>query len=819
MLKVIKKHNKEWFKTPLLSFHRNLPQSPLLGSYLLEFKKFMDEDNKKIIQNAIYQLITRHEALRVRFSKNKQGEWCQAIYPPNKKDFIIEQLNLSNLTKREQSRIIKSYEQSMVKAIEDNLISFRAVFIDVKNKQYFLIIFNHHHFDITSQKIFFKELEISCKNELSEDAPSYTKSVKILHKLASRNMKEELEFWKTQLIQTQPLPLEFKDSAKTTNTNHSQIPGLTVTNMSQVLNESSLKLKELFTSANIQVDEILLTAWIQVLHQWLKMPKFVINMVTHGRGTIEGDIGFLENVIGCFVSIYPLCLYLPANIKGKQAILYIKSLLKRVPHQGMSYGILRFCSPKISTFWQGLPLPYLFFHFQITSVNDDASKLWAITKSQVLNSINFPDRLEPIWVWNETQGKFYCSILHGSSFSSEVVKKLLDQYYIKIKELVNHLLLEEKIGHKTSELATTYLAPRNMVEQKLADIWSMLLYKQRIGIHDNFFLLGGGSIQIVRLVAKIKENFNKSVSMVSCFQSPTIAEQARFCAPGLANINIDPLLPVQIYQNSPALFLVHPIEGNSFPYLNLRQYLKGQTIYGLNNPRFTEPENPFKSVEEIAAFYVIEIKKIQPTGPYHLGGWSFGGTVALEMARQLQIQGEVINFLIFIDTLCYTPLTTVQQSRANRLSKNSDNELPEVKKYITSCAQNHWNIQQAYKPRKYSGRVILIKARELNQKVIDYIYKGRIPPHLQDVYAGWFNLIENLEIYSVPGSHGNLLLNSKNTKAVAKVIKEAFNTIDGHPFLDKKLPLDQRLLSFAKYRKDKYLTKALLNASKLSSIR
>lgn len=801
---------------PLLPFHRNLPLCPLIGSYLLKLKK-TDNDNKHSLKNAIYQLTMHHEALRVKLSKNEHGQWRQIISSLSQES-IIRHLYLDNLTKHECDELIISCEQGMVKTIEKNLIAMMAAFFDWKNSQYLLIMFNHHHFDIRSQRIFFKDLEIACKENLPNREVSYCEAVETLHMLAKRDMKEELSFWQSQVVQTQFLPKVFRYTGKISDINQNELTKSTITKMEQDLDEASLKLKELFTIANIQVDEILLTAWVQVLHRWLKMPKFVINIINHGRGTIEDEMGFLENVIGCFVSFYPICFYLPSNVKGKQAVTHIKSLLEKAPHKGMRYGLLRYGLPELLTLWNSLPIPYLFFHFQIATSGGADSEYWKMIKGKVFNSLHLPDRLEPIWTWDQQQGKFYCAILHGASYSSEIIKELLVEYYKQIGELVNQLMEQEKIAsqtislNQTKKISAAYLSPRNIVEQKLAEIWSQLLYKERVGIHDNFFLLGGGSLQIVRLVAKIKEVFNRSVSVANCFKFPTIAEQAKFCAPGLSNVPIDPLLPIQICQGTVPLFLVHPIEGNAFPYLNLNNYLQGNTIYGLSTPRFTEPENPFASIEEMAAYYVEIIKTIHPQGPYNLGGWSFGGTVALEMAQQLQAQGQVINLLILIDTLCYTPLTSAQQSKANKHSKHS-NELPEVEKYIISCANNHWNIQQAYRPIKYKGRVILIKARDLDAKVIENIYDGKIPNHLLDVYGGWTNLIEDLEIYSVPGCHGNLLTETKNIKAVAKVIKEGLDTIDDHPLLNKKLPLAQRLLSFAKLRKDKYLANALLNAS------
>lgn len=803
---------------PLLPFHRNLPLSPLIGSYTVKLKKSLNENDKKCLENAFYQLIMRHGALRTQLTKNKDEQWCQKVSSFNLW-FTLRHLNLGNLTKQQYEEIIKICEQSLLKTLEENLIAMMGVLFEWKNNQYLLIMFNHHHFDLTSQKIFFEELEMAFQGELPVCEIPYCEVVESLHKLAKCDRRKELTFWQAQLEQIQPLPENFTCNVEENNINLDKISKSNITQMKQEVNEASLKIKELLTMAHIQVDEVLLTAWIQVLCRQLNMPKLVINMITHGRGAIEDEIGIVDDVIGCFVTFYPVCFYLPSNIKGKEAVLHIKSLLEKVPTKGMRYGILRFCSPEISDLWGSSSMPYLFFHFQIATASEAVSENWEVIRSRMFNSLHMPNRLEPIWAWNQQQSKFYCSILHGSSYSSEIIEKLLDQYHQQIIELVDQLIEDSDTGSQIRfldqniKVPVTYIAPRNIVEQKLSDIWGKLLYREQVGIHDNFFSLGGSSLQIVRLVTRIKEVFKRSVSVVNCFKSPTIAEQAKFCAPGLHYSPIDPLLPVQVYPDTLPLFLVHPIEGNAFPYMNFSNYLKGYTIYGLNNPRFTEPDNPFSSIEEMAAYYLEAIRTIQPQGPYNLGGWSFGGTVALEMAQQLHAQAQVVNLVILIDTLRHTSLTPAQQCRAEKFSKHS-NELPDVEKYMMACTRNHWNIQQAYCPSTYNGRVLLIKARDLDEGVIENIYEGEIPNHLLDIYGGWLNLIENIEICSVSGNHGSLL-DTKNIEEVAKVIKEGLDTLAGHPLLDKKLPLAERLLFFALRRQDRYLVNALLKKNQV----
>ncbi|MFC3653230.1 thioesterase domain-containing protein, partial [Dyella humi] len=221
-----------------------------------------------------------------------------------------------------------------------------------------------------------------------------------------------------------------------------------------------------------------------------------------------------------------------------------------------------------------------------------------------------------------------------------------------------------------------YEAPQGELETTLVEIWQALLKIEQVGIVDDFFALGGDSLLATRLLSRFREVFpSTEYSMRAFFEAPTIkaaAERIRS-----ASIKASPgekqQYPLQSEQelndggakksfaenvvlirhagNAPIVFLIHP-GGGEIVYARLmaNTLQRGYSIYGIAAPDVQEGQVIAKTIEEIATNYLVAMRRIQPTGPYRLGGWSLGGIIAFEMAHQLVAMGEEIEFLGLIDT-------------------------------------------------------------------------------------------------------------------------------------------------------------------------
>lgn len=214
------------------------------------------------------------------------------------------------------------------------------------------------------------------------------------------------------------------------------------------------------------------------------------------------------------------------------------------------------------------------------------------------------------------------------------------------------------------------IAPRNLVESQLTQIWSEVLGINEISVEENFFELGGHSLLAVRLITHIEQELGKKLPLTSLFQNGTIASLAQLLIQETNQTSYSPLIPIQSQGHKIPFFAIHPIGGNVLCYANLAHHLgKAQPFYGLQALGLYETEKPIKSIEEMAKIYIEAIKTIQASGPYYVGGWSMGGVIALEVAQQLSAQGQTVALLTLIDS--YSPILFNSVS-----TENNDVKLP-----------------------------------------------------------------------------------------------------------------------------------------------
>lgn len=192
----------------------------------------------------------------------------------------------------------------------------------------------------------------------------------------------------------------------------------------------------------------------------------------------------------------------------------------------------------------------------------------------------------------------------------------------------------------------SYVAPRTEIEQQLAAIWQEVLSKQQIGVHQDFFEIGGQSFDAVRSLSLIKESFGKTLSLGDIWQQRTIENLAkRIEAHQLASERS--LTPINSNGSGRPYFLVHPAGGQIIGYHDLGLLLD-RPSYGFVVT--VDDADKLFSVEAIAQHYVSELKEQFPIGPYTLGGWSSGGCIAYEMAVQFEQAGDLVDHIIMFDS-------------------------------------------------------------------------------------------------------------------------------------------------------------------------
>jgi len=194
------------------------------------------------------------------------------------------------------------------------------------------------------------------------------------------------------------------------------------------------------------------------------------------------------------------------------------------------------------------------------------------------------------------------------------------------------------------------------VTRHLTQIWQEILHIDSITPDQNYFDLGGDSSLAVLLFSRIEAIFGVELPLATLFEAPTIEELARVLHREASSpAGWSPLVAIQPSGSRPPFFCIHGAGGNVLIYRDLSLRLgPDQPFYGLQCPGLDGSCPPLTKIEDMAALYVKEIRRKQPRGPYFLGGYCMGGTVAYEVAQQIQAQGEQVALLALFDTMDFS---------------------------------------------------------------------------------------------------------------------------------------------------------------------
>jgi amino acid adenylation domain-containing protein len=373
-------------------------------------------------------------------------------------------------------------------------------------------------------------------------------------------------------------------------------------------------------------------------------------------------------------------------------------------------------------------------------------------------------------------------------------------------------------NHESKNL---YEAPRNTIEQQLTEIWSLMLQCEKISIHDNFFDLGGHSILAIKLLNQIQKSFNQELSLTSLFQNPTVAQLAQQLSQVEVQEFISDLLVLQPSGQKIPIFCVAGSNGHAFYFRDLAiNFADEHPVYGLETPG-RDGSHPLPiSVEDHASSLIETLRQKQPKGPYILIGYSSGCSVALEMAFQLEQQGETISLLgIFDAGLVANPDHITQRSDLDwiwhmierieavkgislglnyeQLAARSDDqnrwELAAEALYRHNVLPEHSTLSllktnlevmkrvtlnyAAYQPNfVISAPIVLFRAQDAKEIVVQ---EHQAMSHYEQSDWGWQPYSNKpVQVVSVPGNHGQMLY-EPNVKVLAdqlkKSIQEHFN--------------------------------------------
>jgi amino acid adenylation domain-containing protein len=272
-------------------------------------------------------------------------------------------------------------------------------------------------------------------------------------------------------------------------------------------------------------------------------------------------------------------------------------------------------------------------------------------------------------------------------------------------------------------LDSAYIAPRSALEEQLAAAFAHVLDRDRVSVHDSFFEIGGHSLLVVRLTAELEQRLGLRVAVATIFRAPTVAALAAVLEHPAATPSL--VVPIRAAGRLPPLVLVHPIGGALFCYQKLARLLDDRQVLGIQAAGLEPGATPLDSIEDLAKRYVDVLVEVQGRGPYLLGGWSMGGVIAHEMARQLVDRGELVGLVAMIDSSAEPP-------RSRRILE--DETLHPVR-------FSHHQALEKHRPAPYAGRIVLFRAAATTWA-----------PDL-----GWGAVAPRLEVEEVAGSHQTVL--------------------------------------------------------------
>lgn len=201
--------------------------------------------------------------------------------------------------------------------------------------------------------------------------------------------------------------------------------------------------------------------------------------------------------------------------------------------------------------------------------------------------------------------------------------------------------------HGRPWLDTEYIEPSTKLESTIVEVWSRLLQIEQIGVTDDFFDLGGHSLLAIQMLALLEKSLGQKIPVAALVQGRTVRGMASWIS-GQVAANIPRMLvPIQTGGTRTPMYLVPPLAASAVSFVELARALgPDQPLYALDDAVLPGDE---WTMANLAAFYLSELRSVQPAGPYVLGGRCFGAKIALEMTCQLEEAGDEVKLLVIIE--------------------------------------------------------------------------------------------------------------------------------------------------------------------------
>jgi amino acid adenylation domain-containing protein len=344
----------------------------------------------------------------------------------------------------------------------------------------------------------------------------------------------------------------------------------------------------------------------------------------------------------------------------------------------------------------------------------------------------------------------------------------------------------------------SYLEPATETEKVMAALWKESMGLDHISAEDNFFELGGHSLMAVRILSKFEKKTGKNLQLAVLFKYPNIRSLSDFIDNSQSESIYKSLVPIKASGNKAPIYIIHGEGLNVLNFSHLVTYMDSeQPIYGLQALGLMGDDQPLENLPDIAGHYIKEIMQHNPSGPYLLAGYSFGGYVAVEMRKQLTAMGRQVKMLMMFDTNA----EKTEYKDWMILPKKVKRNLPKLLSFIKSLLSHPLALaKQQYqlftqkrleKTSKHDAKSFYQKIKNIKQKHLVafrkypmeafddkvYLYRADICVHYVNDYEflGWKKFAKKgVELYHIPGDHLSMLL-PPNVKEFASILQKSID--------------------------------------------
>jgi thioesterase domain-containing protein len=545
-------------------------------------------------------------------------------------------------------------------------------------------------------------------------------------------------------------------------------------------------LKDLGTREGVTAYMLLLAAFQVLLYRYSGQDEIVMGGKTNTRTRPE-----FNPLIGSFVNTIVLRSHVEAELSFREFLGRVKSsVLGALAHSEIPFDeIVRELAPKRDS--SRHPLFQVLFSMQAQFA--DFPDGWDLTDMEIHSGASGFDLF--VEFAEHSQGLAGRFVYSTDLFDRATIQRLQVNFQVLLQELVANpeqaiarvplVSAQERqtLPQPGPDRQREFVPPNDDIEERLANVWQELLGVYPISVTDNYFDLGGHSLLALQLFSEIKFCFQLDLPLATLFYAPTVRTMAGVIRDSGVQA-ASPVVPIQPNGTKPAIFCIGALNGEVILFRRLAMELgEDQPLYGLQPFGLVDR---LSTMETLAASYIEQLQQRGEGQPFCLLGYSFGGLVAIEMARQLRKNGAEPPIVALIDTTYlagwkaleswperirryrYHVKQIVRGARGlgylvDRLRSSSFRAIHrvsttigvEVPKIASDIRGRQLLAAENYRAKPYPGRVYLFQAESRQEFFAD------------DPDMGWGKILTDLRIEDVPGDHGTMTT-GMNLKILAR---------------------------------------------------